>query len=68
MSVGVLVDYFDRNTYYNEDLSLSSEFRDYGYMKIPGLYVSKSEGEKLKKIIKEKIRRRAGPSEVRGKR
>lgn len=52
--VGVLVDYFDRNTYYNEDLSLSSEFREYGYMKIPGLYMSKSEGEKLKKIIIQK--------------
>ncbi|HOD13663.1 MAG TPA: M28 family peptidase [Spirochaetota bacterium] len=52
--VGVLVDYFDRNTYYNEDLSLSSEFRDKGYMKIPGLYVSKSEGEKLKKMIAER--------------
>lgn len=52
--VGVLVDYFDRNTYYNEDLSLSSEFRDKGYMKIPGLYVSKSEGDKLKKIMNKK--------------
>ncbi len=52
--VGVLVDYFDRNTYYNEDLSLSIEFRDKGYMKIPGLYVSKSEGENLKKMIAER--------------
>ena len=52
--VGVLVDYFDWNTYYNEDLSLSSEFRDYGYMKIPGLYVSKSVGERLKTMIKDR--------------
>jgi hypothetical protein len=49
--VGVLVDYFDRDTYYNEDLSLSSEFRDKGFMKIPGLYVSKSEGVKIKNAI-----------------
>ncbi|HOT47371.1 MAG TPA: M28 family peptidase [Spirochaetota bacterium] len=52
--VGVLVDYFDRNTYYNEDLSLSSEFRDRGYMKIPGLYVSRSVGQNLKRMVREK--------------
>lgn len=58
--VGVLVDYFDWNTYYNEDLSLSSEFRDKGYMKIPGLYVSKSAGERLKSMI----RGRAGAAQA----
>jgi len=53
--VGVLVDYFDRDTYYNEDLSLSSEFGMHGYMKIPGLYLSRSQGQAVKNILGKNI-------------
>ena len=50
--VGVLADYLDRNTYYNEDFSCSSAYKHEGFMKIPGVYVTKAYGEKIKNLIK----------------
>jgi len=52
--IGVLVDYVDQHTYHNEDTSLSSGYKKHGYMEIPGLYVKKSVGAKLKNIISNK--------------
>ncbi len=49
--VGILVEYFNSNKYYTEDYSLSSEYRKFGYMKIPGLFVTKSDGETIKKLF-----------------
>lgn len=49
--VGVLVEYFNSNKYYPEDYSLSSEYRDFGFMKIPGLFVTRTDGEEIKKLL-----------------
>lgn len=45
--IGILTDYFDRNTYYNERYGQSP-----GAWTIPGLWLSKSDGERLKELLK----------------
>lgn len=49
--VGILSNYFDSNRFYNEDLAYFVS--DDLYLKLPGLWVSHSDGELLKKIIKD---------------
>jgi len=44
--VGILTDYIDSNTYNNEDYSYLG-----GAMKLPGLWVTKNDGETIKKAI-----------------
>jgi hypothetical protein len=48
--VGILSNYFDSNRFYNEDLAYF--VRDDALLSLPGLWVAKEDGEKLKAIIK----------------
>lgn len=47
--VGILSNYFDSNKFYNEDLSYYVG-RDF-HLEIPGLWVSRQDGEKLKTLL-----------------
>lgn len=49
--VGVLVSYFDDGINWNEDYSEILVKYGYDYMELPGLWVGKSCGEKIKKMI-----------------
>ncbi|MGX5726129.1 M28 family peptidase [Metapseudomonas otitidis] len=50
--IGILSNYFDSNRFYNEDLAYFVS--DDLYLSLPGLWVSREEGEHLKSILKEK--------------
>lgn len=50
--IGILDDYFDHCTYYNEDYTEHGYSYGFEYMTIPGLWISRSSGEKIKNMIK----------------
>lgn len=49
--VGILEDYFDHCTYMNEDYTSRGKAWEIDWMNIPGLWISKSDGRRIKNAI-----------------